>query len=179
MEWLFFVVPILIVGAVIYAHRWYVKRKGKERDQAYKPVICPDEKLEYTKKQSKVETKRRLVISAAIGTVLLIVVIGIFVWNSTSWKRDFQIQYVGYEDVLGGVHKYKIKNLTNNTYRNVRAVFSIENVYGNLTVEDYVGSFEQGEEVEYNFYFRDVKEEANKQDIELFLAHVSLEKLYW
>ncbi len=131
------------------------------------------------RKKRKLGVKGLVVLCALLAVVGI--TIGIIMYNLTAWKRDFEIQYIGYEDTNygGGTYSYVIKNRTNNTYKNVKAVFHVSNIYGDLFIEDYVGSFKQGEEKEYNFCFNKVEKEADKKGIKLLMASVDLEKLTW
>lgn len=108
--------------------------------------------------------------------VLVGIITGIVIYRRTAWKRNFEIKYLDYDD---GVYSYSITNLTQNTYKNVKAVIHVDNSGYDYSFESLVGTIRQNETVEYELYFNEAKEAAEEKNIKLFMASLDIERLTW
>lgn len=108
--------------------------------------------------------------------VLVGIITGIVIYCRTSWKRNFEIKYLGSDDE---VYSYSIINLTQNTYKNVKAVIHVDNSGYDYSFESLVGTIRQNETVEYELYFNEAKEAAEEKNIKLFMASLDIERLTW
>lgn len=108
--------------------------------------------------------------------VLVGIITGIVIYRRTSWKRNFEIKYLGSDDE---VYSYSITNLTQNTYKNVKAVIHVDNSGYDYSFESLVGTICQNETVEYELYFNEAKEAAEEKNIKLFMASLDIERLTW
>lgn len=108
--------------------------------------------------------------------VLVGIITGIVMYRRTAWKRNFEIKYLDYDD---GVYSYSITNLTQNTYKNVKAVIHVDNSGYDYSFESLVGTIHQNETVEYELYFNEAKKVAEEKNIKLLMANLDIEKLTW
>lgn len=122
----------------------------------------------------KSKSLRIIFILVAIA-ILIGIITGIVIYRRTAWKRNFEIKYLGYDD---GVYTYSITNLTQNAYKDVKAVIHADN-HEDFSFESYVGTIRQNETVEYELYFSEAKKVAEEKDIELFMANLDIERLIW
>ncbi len=97
-------------------------------------------------------------------------------YRRTAWKRNFEIKYLDYDD---GVYSYSITNLTQNTYKNVKAVIHVDNSGYDYSFESLVGTIHQNETVEYELYFNEAKKVAEEKNIKLLMANLDIERLTW
>lgn len=109
--------------------------------------------------------------------VLVGIITGIVIYRRTAWKRNFEIKYLDYDD---GVYSYSITNLTQNTYKNVKAIIHVDNpLYEDFSFESFVGTIRQNETIEYELYFNEAKDAAEEKNIELFMVDLDIERLTW
>ncbi len=108
--------------------------------------------------------------------VLVGIITGIVMYRRTAWKRNFEIKYLDYDD---GVYSYSITNLTQNTYKNVKAVIHVDNSGYDYSFESLVGTIHQNETVEYELYFNEAKKVAEEKNIKLLMANLDIERLTW
>lgn len=108
--------------------------------------------------------------------VLVGIITGIVMYRRTAWKRNFEIKYLDYDD---GVYSYSITNLTQDTYKNVKAVIHVDNSGYDYSFESLVGTIHQNETVEYELYFNEAKKVAEEKNIKLLMANLDIERLTW
>lgn len=170
-------VGFCLVTGIVLCIIQCVKCKSAIQTVAESPVEASKPKIHISKK--------KLIIILVAIFVIIAVVIGIIALNLTAWERNFKIKYIGYEKSSAlfssesGIYKYTITNETSKTYRNVKAVIYVENVYGNFSFEDSVGTIRQHEEKEYKLHWSSVQKAAKEKGIELFLANVDIKRLKW
>lgn len=127
------------------------------------------------------QQKNKLKLALILLTIVVVagIIISIVIYNNTAWKRNFEIEYLDY-DASSDAYIYSISNLTQNTYKDVKAIIHVDNpTYGNFSFESYIGTIRQHETVEYKLYFHEAKREAEEKNIELLLASLDIEKLIW
>ncbi|MDO4945675.1 MAG: hypothetical protein Q4E74_10815, partial [Ruminococcus sp.] len=69
--------------------------------------------------------KRKIIILLTAIIILIATVVCIVIYNNTAWKRNFEIKYLGF-DAEHEIYLYSITNLTQKTYKDVKAIISVD-----------------------------------------------------
>lgn len=131
--------------------------------------------------------------NAVIIAFCVLFVVSIFFvynyWKENRWRTFFEISYIDYfpgdkVHPYTTYYLYEIRNLTNETFDNLYATVYItqpmKTLYQEFEFNDYVAiSIRPGETVEYRIYWADVKKEAEKRGIELYMSDASINNLHW
>lgn len=129
-------------------------------------------------------SKKTVIIALLLIFALIGIIVGVILYNDTAWQRNFKITYIGCEYDLHseeyGTYYYTLENLTQKTFKNVKAVIHVNNVFGDFSFEDSIGTIRQHELVEYDLRWSAVQNAAEKHNIKkIFASDVEIERLIW
>jgi hypothetical protein len=137
---------------------------------------------ELTKKGGKPTARKRLLVASVIALLVTLIVVGVFWYQSTSWKRDLTVKYVEYVSNRTSGSDYYLYEITNNTNRTLRGVYARVEVLnlGNWkwTFDDLITStLRVGETTEYKLFWSKVQKSAEIEGKELSWASVDIKQI--